>query len=115
MASLEGADERVVAVGVDRTGLDVFTGALSIVFITSIVPSTSPPAPLLQALFDLTPAEARMASQITEGKSIEQISSATGIAQNTIRTHLKSVFQKTGVQRQAELVSLLGVAINQVI
>jgi DNA-binding CsgD family transcriptional regulator len=96
-------------------GLDVFTGALSIVFITSIVPSTSPPAPLLQALFDLTPAEARMASQITAGKSIEQISSATGIAQNTIRTHLKSVFQKTGVQRQAELVSLLGTAINQVI
>jgi len=96
-------------------GLDVFTGALSIVFITSIVPSTSPPPPLLQALFDLTPAEARMASQITEGKSIEQISSATGVAQNTIRTHLKSVFQKTGVQRQAELVSLLGVAFNQII
>ena len=96
-------------------GLDVFTGALSIVFITSMVPNTSPPAPLLQALFDLTPAEARMASQITAGKSIEQISSATGIAQNTIRTHLKSVFQKTGVQRQAELVSLLGVAINHVV
>src|SRR4051794_3130752 len=96
-------------------GLDVFTGALSVVFITSIVPNTSPPAPLLQALFDLTPAEARMASQITAGKSIEQISSATGIAQNTIRTHLKSIFQKTGVQRQAELVSLLGVAINHVV
>ena len=96
-------------------GLDVFTGALSIVFITSMVPSTSPAAPLLQALFDLTPAEARTASQITQGKSIEQISSATGIAQNTIRTHLKSVFHKTGVQRQAELVSLLGVAINQVV
>jgi DNA-binding CsgD family transcriptional regulator len=96
-------------------GLDLFTGALSIVFITSMVPSMSPAASLLQALFDLTPAEARTASQITEGKSIEQISAATGIAQNTIRTHLKSVFQKTGVQRQAELVSLLGVAINQVV
>lgn len=94
-------------------GRDVFTGALSIVFITSMVPSTSPAAPLLQALFDLTPAEARTASQITEGKSVEQISSTTGIAQNTIRTHLKSVFHKTGVQRQAELVSLLGVSINQ--
>jgi DNA-binding CsgD family transcriptional regulator len=75
-------------------GLDLFTGALSIAFITSIVPSTSPAAPLLQALFDLTPAEARTASQITEGRSIEQISSATGLTQNTIRTHLKSVFQK---------------------
>ncbi|MBA2397202.1 MAG: helix-turn-helix transcriptional regulator [Bradyrhizobium sp.] len=77
-----------------------------------MVSSTSPAAPLLQALFDLTPAEARTASQITEGKSIEQISFANGIAPNTIRTHLKSVFQKTGVQRQAELVSLLGVTIK---
>ena len=93
-------------------GLDVFTGALSIVFTTSIIPSASPAPSLLQALFDLTPAEARTAGQITEGKSIGQISSATGISQNTIRTHLKSVFQKTGVERQAELVSLLSVSLR---
>ncbi len=93
-------------------GLDVFTGALSIVFTTSIIPSASPAPSLLQALFDLTPVEARTAGQITEGKSIEQISSATGISQNTIRTHLKSVFQKTGVERQAELVSLLSVSLR---
>lgn len=93
-------------------GLDVFAGALSIVFITSMVPSASPAPSLLQALFDLTPAEARTASQITQGKSIEQISLASGIAQNTIRTHLKSVFQKTGVERQAELVSLLSVTLK---
>ena len=93
-------------------GLDVFTGALSIVFVTSIVSNTSPAPSLLQALFDLTPAEARTASQITEGKSVEQISLATGISQNTIRTHLKSVFQKTGVERQAELVGLLSVSLR---
>jgi DNA-binding CsgD family transcriptional regulator len=93
-------------------GLDVFTGALSIVFVTSIVPSSSPAPSLLQVLFDLTPAEARTARQITEGKSIEQISFATGISPNTIRTHLKSVFQKTGVERQAELVSLLSVPLK---
>ncbi len=93
-------------------GLDVFTGALSIVFITSMVASSSPAPSLLQALFDLTPAEARIASQITEGKSIEQISLATGLSQNTVRTHLKSVFQKTGVERQAELVSLLSVSLR---
>lgn len=93
-------------------GLDVFAGALSIVFTTSMIPSASPAPSLLQALFDLTPAEARTAGQITEGKSIEQISSTTGISQNTIRTHLKSVFQKTGVERQAELVSLLSISLR---
>jgi DNA-binding CsgD family transcriptional regulator len=91
-------------------GLDVFTGALFIIFITPVVPKSGPSPELLQALFDLTPAEARTASQITEGKSIEQISCSGGVAQTTIRTHLKSVFAKTGVQRQAELVSLLSVA-----
>jgi DNA-binding CsgD family transcriptional regulator len=93
-------------------GLDVFAGALSIVFTTSMIPSASPAPSLLQALFDLTPAEARTAGQITEGKSIEQISSTTGISQNTIRTHMKSVFQKTGVERQAELVSLLSISLR---
>jgi DNA-binding CsgD family transcriptional regulator len=29
-----------------------------------------------------------------------------------VRTHLKSVFQKTGVERQAELVSLLSVSLR---
>ena len=93
-------------------GLDLFTGALSIVFLTPVVPNSSPAPELLQALFDLTPAEARIASQVTEGKSIEQIAASTTLSHNTIRTHLKSVFLKTGVQRQAELVSLLGVTIK---
>jgi DNA-binding CsgD family transcriptional regulator len=93
-------------------GLDVFAGALSVVYVTLVVPKSSPAPEILQALFDLTPAEARTASLITGGQSIEQISLATGTAQNTIRTQLKSVFQKTGVQRQAELVSLLGVAVK---
>jgi DNA-binding CsgD family transcriptional regulator len=94
-------------------GLDVFTGALSIIFITPVVPNSSPAPELLQALFDLTPAEARLASQLTTGKSMEQIALSSGLSPNTIRTHLKSVFLKTGVQRQAELVSLLGGTLNK--
>ncbi len=93
-------------------GLDLFTGALSIIFLTPVVPNSSPAPELLQALFDLTPAEARLASQVTEGRSIEQIALSSGLSHNTIRTHLKSVFLKTGVQRQAELVSLLGVTLK---
>jgi DNA-binding CsgD family transcriptional regulator len=92
-------------------GLDLFTGALSIMFLTPVVPKTSPAPELLQALFDLTPAEARLASELTKGKSIEQIALSSRLSHNTLRTHLKSVFSKTGVQRQAELVSLLGTTV----
>jgi DNA-binding CsgD family transcriptional regulator len=93
-------------------GLDIFTGALSIIFVTPVVPNSSPAPELLQALFDLSPAEARIASQLTDGRSIEQIAALNGLSHNTIRTQLKSVFAKTGVQRQAELVSLLGMTIK---
>lgn len=93
-------------------GLDLFNGALSVMFLTPIVPNSSVPPELLQALFDLTPAESRIASQVTEGRSIERIALSTALSLNTVRTHLKSVFLKTGVQRQAELVSLLGMTIK---
>jgi DNA-binding CsgD family transcriptional regulator len=92
-------------------GFDLFTGAISIMFLTPVVPNSSPAPELLQALFDLTPAEARLAGQLTQGNSIEQIALSNNLSHNTLRTHLKSVFSKTGVQRQAELVSLLGMTI----
>jgi DNA-binding CsgD family transcriptional regulator len=94
-------------------GLDLFTGALSIVFITPVVPNSSLSPDLLQALFDLTPAEARIASLVADGKTIAGIAFADDSSENTIRTHLKSVFQKTGVRRQTELVSLIGVPNRQ--
>ncbi len=39
--------------------------------------------------------------------SLAQVSSAQGISQHTARAQLKSIFAKTGVSRQAELVRLV--------
>jgi DNA-binding CsgD family transcriptional regulator len=38
------------------------------------------------------------------GDSLQCAANALGIKYETVRTHLKSVFQKTGTCRQAELV-----------
>ncbi|UZE48614.1 helix-turn-helix transcriptional regulator [Rhodopseudomonas sp. P2A-2r] len=89
-------------------GLDVFTGAVSIVFLTAITQQGSPAPELLQALFDLTPAEARIASMLIDGHSLSGISKLQNVSLNTVRTQLKSVFAKTGVDRQVDLVRLLG-------
>ncbi|WP_308515707.1 helix-turn-helix transcriptional regulator [Sphingomonas flavescens] len=62
---------------------------------------------LLRLLFDLTPAEARVARAITEGATIEHIARTGGTSAMTVRTQLRSVFAKTGSKRQAELVRLL--------
>lgn len=89
-------------------GLDLFSGAVSILFLTPIVQHSGPGPDLLQALFDLTPAEARIASLLTDGKSVAAISKIQDVSLNTVRTQLKSVFVKTGVDRQVDLVRLLG-------
>jgi len=90
------------------SGLDLFAGAVSIVFLTPITEQRSPGPELLQALFDLTPAEARIASLVIDGKSVDSISKIQSVSLNTVRTQLKSVFMKTGVDRQVDLVRLLG-------
>ena len=62
---------------------------------------------LLRSMFDLTPAEARLARNLAAGRSLRQAADEAGIAYETARWHLKILFQKTGTRRQAELVGKL--------
>lgn len=87
---------------------DVFSGASAILVVTPVEPRKVPTADVLQGLFDLTPAEARVARTIAEGKTIEAFATAQGLSAETVRTQLKSTLAKTGVHRQAELAALLG-------
>jgi DNA-binding CsgD family transcriptional regulator len=66
-----------------------------------------PPLTLVAGLFGLTRSEARVAAGIIQGKAVNQLASELGLSAATIRSYLKSIFGKTGVHRQAELVSLL--------
>jgi DNA-binding CsgD family transcriptional regulator/PAS domain-containing protein len=62
---------------------------------------------LLQDLYELTPAEARLAVELANGYPLEAISERFGISKHTARTQLKTIFLKTGTRRQAELIKLL--------
>jgi len=86
---------------------DIFTQASALVAITSVDRAAVPTAEVLQGLFDLTRAEARIARGIGEAKSVEQLAAALGISRETVRVHLKAVLGKTGLNRQAELANLL--------
>lgn len=87
---------------------DVFWDASALVVITSVAARTAPaPVELLQGLFDLTVAEARVARAIADGQTLADLAQASGVAISTIRTQLNAVFGKTGVSRQAELAKLL--------
>jgi DNA-binding CsgD family transcriptional regulator len=63
--------------------------------------------PMLVSLYGLTETEARLASALSGGHSVESAASLLRIQPTTARTHLKSVFRKTGTSRQQDLVRLL--------
>ncbi|CAN7277802.1 helix-turn-helix transcriptional regulator [Bradyrhizobium sp. LjRoot220] len=74
-----------------------------------IDPDSRSPTPEmnLRTLFRLTQAEARLATQLALGESLENVADQFGIGKETARSQLKSIFAKTGVHRQAELVAVL--------
>jgi DNA-binding CsgD family transcriptional regulator len=62
---------------------------------------------LLKSAFGLTAAEARLANRLSAGEALERVADELQISKETVRNQLKSVFQKTGVHRQSDLVALL--------
>jgi DNA-binding CsgD family transcriptional regulator len=62
---------------------------------------------ILGKLFGLTPAEASLAILLARGLSLAESSQSLNISQHTARAQLKSIFARTGVSRQAELVRLI--------
>jgi DNA-binding CsgD family transcriptional regulator len=61
----------------------------------------------LRQLYELTSSEARLANLLMEGKTLDACCDQLGIRRSTGRTHLQHLFEKVGVQRQSELVSIL--------
>jgi DNA-binding CsgD family transcriptional regulator len=99
---------------VRRQARDIFASAAFLLVVTSLVAPKAPAADLLHGLFDLSPAEARVARGLIEGRTVEEIANANALARETIRSQLKSVLAKTGTRRQAELVGLLtGIQISR--
>lgn len=63
-----------------------------------------------QAAFGLTPAEARVAALIARGATAPEAAEALGLGAETVKTHLKTIFQKTGAKRAKDLSRLLAEA-----
>ena len=61
----------------------------------------------LEQLFDLSPAEARLAQLLADGMSMEEAALQLGVSRNTVRSQLQAAFAKTGTNRQGDLVRLL--------
>jgi len=86
---------------------DIFTSGGAILVIAGHAPSPGLSPELLQGLFDLTPAEARLARALMQGLTTAGAARQFGMAEATVRTQMKSLFAKTGQSRQSDLVRML--------
>lgn len=61
----------------------------------------------LALMYDLTPAETRLAQCLITGRSVKEIAQTLDIKLPTVRTQLTNIFVKTQTKRQPELIALL--------
>jgi DNA-binding CsgD family transcriptional regulator len=87
---------------------DIFANCAGVLVLTPVALPQAPPVELVQSLFDLTPAEARVARDLTTGQTVEEIAANGAVQVSTVRSHVRRVLEKTGCRRQAEAVALLG-------
>ncbi|WP_020178158.1 helix-turn-helix transcriptional regulator [Methylopila sp. M107] len=96
---------------VRRGARDIFSLAEWLLVVTPLGVGSTPVASILSGLFDLSPAEARVARGVIGGRTVADIAEEFGLSEATVRTQLRAVFAKTGTSRQSELVSAcLGIA-----
>lgn len=110
--AVRGADNTAAMVAhvipIRGTARDIFVRCAGVLVMTPVTHPQAPPVELVQSLFDLSPAEARVARGLAAGETVETIAAAGAVSRNTVRTQLRAVMDKTGCGRQAEVVALLG-------
>ena len=91
-----------------RDANDIFSQASSLLIVTSVsVTNPATDGKILDALFDLSPSEARLALALASGSTLKQAATQGGIQLSTARSYLESIFRKTGAHQQSQLVALL--------
>jgi DNA-binding CsgD family transcriptional regulator len=79
----------------------------AIVFMSDSGCSEHPPKYVLTEVYGLTSMEATVAMELLSGERLPAIADSLRLSVNTVRTHVKHAFSKTGTRSQAQLVSLL--------
>ena len=62
---------------------------------------------LVGVLFDLTPTEARVAAEVANGQSLDDVARELRLGIGTVRWHVKRIMSRTDTRGQAELVRMI--------
>ena len=94
-------------VGASADGMDAAGRPQAMLFIGDPDKSVDIDQRRLRQLYGLSRAEARVVALLAQGYKLDATAENLGLVYETVRKHLKQVFDKTGCDRQAELVRLL--------
>jgi DNA-binding CsgD family transcriptional regulator len=86
---------------------DILFRCAAMLMLTPVTRPEAPSVDLIRSLFDLTPAEARVARGLAAGQTVKGIAAESGTSTNTVRSHVKVVLTKVGYSRQSDVVALL--------
>lgn len=62
---------------------------------------------LVAAMLGLSPAQSRVAVLLAAGNTVRDVAFATGRSENTIRWHIRRIFEKHGITRLVQLIQLV--------
>jgi DNA-binding CsgD family transcriptional regulator len=79
----------------------------AIVFIADSAQQINIEPTLLQSAYGLTPAEAKVAAALLESSSVQEVAGVLGTSPLTVRTQIKHIYTKLGVDTRARFVKLL--------
>lgn len=68
---------------------------------------SSPSQPELASIYDLTPREYEVASQMGKGRSNKNIADILSIADGTVKQHANRIFRKMGVGTRSEAIAII--------
>lgn len=94
-------------VPIRRAAHDIFGNCYALLLLIPVASDRIPSATLMKSLFDLTPAEARIASGIARGNTPEMLAVDGEVAISTVRSQIRRVFEKTGCSKQSDLSALM--------
>lgn len=98
---------QISATRVLRSGLDALPRARLLLMLTPVGLQPRSRNAELCRRFGLSAAEADVASQFVNGRSIPEIAAGRVVAESTIREQMKAIYRKIGVTRQVDLIRLL--------
>lgn len=86
---------------------DLFVHAAFFLVVTPVDRSRVPTAETIQGLFDLTPAEARVARSLSIGNDVARTAAEFALSAETVRSHVKAILGKCGMSRQTDFVAAI--------